>query len=125
MKYLFFLFFFLVLFPKLVFAHPGRTDASGCHYCTSCSFYGDLYKWDGHLYEYYHCHNNSNYSPPQPQNTEPLVIPTFKEQEIYLPPTSSPTQNTQNWPTLAPLPTIDNSWKEELKVKEEEKTLKK
>lgn len=43
---------FAVLFlPNLVFAHPGRTDSNGCHYCrTNCASWGLR---NGQ----YHCHN--------------------------------------------------------------------
>lgn len=40
--------------PIIVNAHPGRTDANGCHYCrTNCAKYG-LSNGE------YHCHNNSS-----------------------------------------------------------------
>jgi len=40
-----------LIFPKGVFAHPGRTDAKGCHTCrTNCE------SW-GLEYGEYHCHS--------------------------------------------------------------------
>lgn len=49
-----FVFVFLVIVPGGVFAHPGRTDANGCHTCrTNCG------KW-GLASGEYHCHNSSN-----------------------------------------------------------------
>lgn len=43
----------ILIFPLAVFAHPGRTDSSGCHYCrTNCSKWG-LYNGQ------YHCHGMS------------------------------------------------------------------
>lgn len=58
-------FIFVVLIflciPVVVNAHPGRTDANGCHYCrTNCA------KW-GLSNGEYHCHNNSS------SNTETIV----------------------------------------------------
>ncbi len=36
-----FLFILLILFPRVVDAHPGRTDSNGCHYCrTNCDSWG-------------------------------------------------------------------------------------
>lgn len=49
----------LLFLPNNVFAHPGRTDSSGCHKCngnnTNCSQWGLT---DGE----YHCHNGNTYS---------------------------------------------------------------
>lgn len=46
----------ITMMPTLVFAHPGRTDSSGCHYCrTNCAKYG-LSNGE------YHCHNGSSSS---------------------------------------------------------------
>lgn len=43
----------LLFIPNLVLAHPGRTDASGCHTCrTNCA------KW-GLSNGEYHCHGGS------------------------------------------------------------------
>ena len=52
MKKILSLFLFLVfLVPQVSFAHPGRTDSSGCHTCyTKCS------DW-GLKNEQYHCHD--------------------------------------------------------------------
>ncbi|MDP3661618.1 MAG: YHYH domain-containing protein [bacterium] len=50
------------LLPSIVFAHPGRTDAYGCHTCkTNCP------KW-GLSYSEYHCHNSKGL----PQPSEPI-----------------------------------------------------
>jgi hypothetical protein len=53
-KYLLKIFFAsLIIFvlPISAFAHPGRTDSSGCHTCkTNCE------QW-GLSYGEYHCHN--------------------------------------------------------------------
>lgn len=41
----------IFLIPKVSFAHPGRTNSSGCHTCyTKCS------EW-GLEYGQYHCHD--------------------------------------------------------------------
>ncbi len=46
--------FLLVFIPVDVFAHPGRTDSSGCHTCrTNCPSYGLSYGQ-------YHCHGGSS-----------------------------------------------------------------
>lgn len=48
--------FFVLNIPNEVYAHPGRTDANGCHYCrTNCSKWGLK---DGE----YHCHNGGDSS---------------------------------------------------------------
>lgn len=53
----------IILFPIVVFAHPGRTDSSGCHTCrTNCA------KWGLSTGEY-HCHR-AKASAPQPK--EPI-----------------------------------------------------
>ena len=47
------LLYLLLIMPIKVDAHPGRTDANGCHYCrTNCT------KWGLSIGEY-HCHNGS------------------------------------------------------------------
>lgn len=46
----------ILIMPVMVFAHPGRTDSSGCHTCkTNCA------RW-GLSYGEYHCHNGSSNS---------------------------------------------------------------
>ncbi len=48
-----------VFSPLISYAHPGRTDGSGCHTCkTNCS------NW-GLLYGEYHCHNSKGTSQPK------------------------------------------------------------
>ena len=48
--------FISLLSIKDVYAHPGRTDSRGCHYCrTNCA------KW-GLSNGEYHCHNNGSSS---------------------------------------------------------------
>jgi hypothetical protein len=47
-----------VFFPSVSFAHPGRTDSSGCHTCkTNCASWG-LSTGE------YHCHNSKGVSQP-------------------------------------------------------------
>jgi hypothetical protein len=62
-KYLAIIIFFFVSFgPTAAFAHPGRTDSSGCHTCrTNCP------NW-GLSYGEYHCHRSKGL--PQPK--EPI-----------------------------------------------------
>lgn len=53
MKRLFLVVILIMVMPINIFAHPGRTDSSGCHYCrTNCS------KW-GLSNGEYHCHNGN------------------------------------------------------------------
>jgi len=53
---------FMVLVDNLAFAHPGRTDSSGCHTCrTNCP------SW-GLSYGEYHCHR----AKALPQPLEPI-----------------------------------------------------
>lgn len=75
----FILFIITVVFPSFSFAHPGNTDAYGCHTCrTNCPSWG-LY------YGEYHCHTPKYYLPPLIQ-----PVPVYVPQYIYIPP-SSPT----------------------------------
>lgn len=61
-KITFILITIILITPSISFAHPGRTDASGCHTCrTNCS------NW-GLSTEEYHCHNAK--ALPQPE--EPI-----------------------------------------------------
>ncbi|HUW71898.1 MAG TPA: YHYH domain-containing protein [Candidatus Humimicrobiaceae bacterium] len=53
----------LVIFPITIFAHPGRTDANGCHTCrTNCE------KWRL-SYGEYHCHNKPIEAMKEVKNT--------------------------------------------------------
>lgn len=48
--------FIIILVTGVVFAHPGRTDSSGCHTCrTNCTSYGLEYGE-------YHCHDGGKSS---------------------------------------------------------------
>lgn len=52
----------ILTIPNISFAHPGRTDASGCHTCrTNCSSWG-LSTGE------YHCHRSKGVTQP----TEPV-----------------------------------------------------
>lgn len=59
-KYTLAIFFLSVSFGQTaVFAHPGRTDSSGCHTCrTNCS------SW-GLSYGEYHCHRSKGITQPK------------------------------------------------------------
>lgn len=76
----------MVFFPAITFAHPGRTDAYGCHTChTNCA------KW-GLADEEYHCHNakalpqplppvtshSNGVTEPAPQYAKPAVQPVVQ-----------------------------------------------
>ncbi|HLP86699.1 MAG TPA: YHYH domain-containing protein [Candidatus Paceibacterota bacterium] len=48
-----------IIAPNISFAHPGRTDSSGCHTCrTNCS------NW-GLSAEEYHCHRSKGVNQPE------------------------------------------------------------
>lgn len=82
------------MFPTILFAHPGRTDSSGCHTCrTNCPNWG-LYAGE------YHCHN----AKTLPQPKEPIKStygesgtgyttpePKYKTPSSISPPISQPT----------------------------------
>lgn len=94
-SYLFFIFW--LFFPLVVFAHPGRTDSSGCHTCrTNCS------KWGLSSGEY-HCHRAKSLSQPK----EPIKS-HFSETGGYTTPAPEYKQ-----------PTIQNTTKTNTKQKEE------
>lgn len=90
----------LLLLPGFVYAHPGNTDASGCHTCrTNCP------KW-GLSRNEYHCHRSKGL--PQPLEpirshadgtTEPW--PEYKNPSTGGTISPSPSFNTQN---IAPQP---------------------
>lgn len=66
-----FLHFFI--FNADVYAHPGNTDAYGCHTCrTNCP------SW-GYFYGEYHCHTPKYYIPPAPVYV-PVYIPPPRPQ---------------------------------------------
>lgn len=53
----------ITFIPTIVFAHPGKTDANGCHYCrTNCA------KW-GPYNGQYHCHNGETGESSSSNNT--------------------------------------------------------
>lgn len=61
-KYLLIVFLITLAIPSISFAHPGRTDASGCHTCrTNCASWG-LSTGE------YHCHRSKGVIQP----TEPV-----------------------------------------------------
>lgn len=90
-RYLAIIIFFFVSFgPTAALAHPGRTDASGCHTCrTNCP------NW-GLSYGEYHCHrskglsqpkepikshlnkNGAGYTEPAPEYKIPTTVPPSK-----------------------------------------------
>ena len=83
----YFLVILIVFFiPGVVFAHPGRTDASGCHTCrTNCA------KW-GLSNGEYHCHNGNSSSSSSSSynnssgiyNTQPVVVEDVKSSDTSI-----------------------------------------
>ena len=81
-----FVFLLYGIFIPNVFAHPGRTDANGCHVCkTNCEKYGLSYGE-------YHCHNgsspsggsssNSGSSSGSSGNTTPSPVPKSSDNTL-------------------------------------------
>jgi len=85
------------LLPNHVFAHPGRTDSSGCHTCrTNCP------KW-GLDYGEYHCHGGYKTAPKS-------TAPTYSKIPTSTPYTSLKTTPIYNSKlSLAESSTNDNS----------------
>lgn len=64
-------FLFLIFLCTSVNAHPGRTDANGCHTCrTNCAKYGLR---DGE----YHCHGSKSIPKTSPSLSSPKQIETY------------------------------------------------
>lgn len=62
----------ITFIPTIVFAHPGKTDANGCHYCrTNCAKWG-LYNGQ------YHCHNGGSSGSSSSNNTTKRTTTTKK-----------------------------------------------
>ena len=58
-KFLFILIISIFIIPSISFAHPGRTDSSGCHTCrTNCS------NWGLSTGEH-HCHRSKGITQPK------------------------------------------------------------
>jgi len=89
---------FSISFGPTAFAHPGRTDSSGCHTCrTNCP------NW-GLSYGEYHCHRSKGV--PQPK--EP--VRSIRDQQITVPapeykiPKANETQTKTNLNANKPKP---------------------
>lgn len=98
------LFICLIFSIDTVYAHPGRTDSSGCHTCrTNCGSYGLSYGQ-------YHCHNSGSTSA-QPVTTTRPVITTTHTTTVALPVvqpvviTNTTTTTTTNITTTKPITT--------------------
>lgn len=79
--------------PTVTFAHPGRTDSSGCHTCrTNCP------NW-GLSYGEYHCHRSKGV--PQPK--EP--VRSIRDQQITVPAPEYKIPKANETPTKANLNT--------------------
>jgi len=91
-------FLFLIIFVGIIFlvkptfAHPGRTDSSGCHTCrTNCS------SW-GLSYGEYHCHRAKALPQPEEPIKSNLGSPGYTEPapEYKLPSNNISTNNINN-----------------------------
>lgn len=79
----------VILCPYNTFAHPGRTDSNGCHYCrTNCA------RW-GLNQDEYHCHSGNTYTNSLGQvfNADGSMINSSSKVE-------SNNQITNNTPTI-------------------------
>jgi len=86
-----FIFFSLIILPKITFAHPGNTASDGCHYCrTNCD------KW-GVPWNERHCHGGT-------VETIQTVQPTSTPRPTTAP-TKVPTKAFTVTPTNIPTPT--------------------
>lgn len=75
----------ITFIPTIVFAHPGKTDANGCHYCrTNCAKWG-LYNGQ------YHCHNGGTGESSSSNNT---TKKTTKKTTTYKSSTTTRTTTT-------------------------------
>lgn len=91
-KIFFVLFLIILLMGDKVYAHPGRTDSSGCHYCkTNCSSWG-LYDSE------YHCHNGNTYtnSKGQVYNKDGTLTNTSNNQSSSSNNSSTSNSNSNN-----------------------------
>ena len=78
----------ITFIPTIVFAHPGKTDANGCHYCrTNCAKWG-LYNGQ------YHCHNGGTGGSSSSNNTTKKTTTTTKRSTTKRTTTSSTTTTT-------------------------------
>ena len=78
----------ITFIPTTVFAHPGKTDANGCHYCrTNCAKWG-LYNGQ------YHCHNGGTGGSSSSNNTTKKTTTTTKRSTTKRTTTSSTTTTT-------------------------------
>jgi len=92
--------FLFLLFPPVVFAHPGRTAADGCHYCrTNCDYWG--VPWNTR-----HCHDGTAPAPPlkvEPTPTPKITVPVSTPTPTPKPsPSPTPTPISTPSPTLSP-----------------------
>ena len=79
----------ITFIPTIVFAHPGKTDANGCHYCrTNCAKWG-LYNGQ------YHCHNSGTSGSSSSNNTTKRTTATKKTTTTRTTTTSTSTTTTQ------------------------------
>lgn len=92
---------YFIFHPIVSFAHPGRTDSSGCHTCkTNCS------NW-GLSYGEYHCHNSKGVSQPK----EPIKSTYGENGTGYV--SKAPEYKTQKVNTVKSVNTQQNKKVEE------------
>lgn len=94
-----------VIFSSQIFAHPGNTDAGGCHQCSACTPYGSLYEYGNRLYPYYHCHIAELGQPPIYDDGQSIgdILDRI-----------TPRSDSVVVPPVKPKPTIDTAWMNEL-----------
>lgn len=94
----------IFLYPSQTFAHPGRTDSSGCHTCrTNCANWG-LSPGE------YHCHNGGTTTQDNTATPAPVKIQTEAPSQTPEPtvtpePTPTPTPTPAPTSTTTPTPT--------------------
>lgn len=90
MKKIIFTIIIFVLFAQIIYAHPGRTDSSGCHTCKSnCS------SW-GLSYGQYHCHGASSSPTKKKSSTKTLSSLKINGKSIKLSDNMKYTTTNQN-----------------------------
>jgi hypothetical protein len=92
--------FLFIISPVSVFAHPGKTDSDGCHYCrTNCD------KWGVPRNER-HCHNGGTIKKATVQPKTPTRVPTKIPRPTKVPTQKpTPTLVPSNTPSITIIPT--------------------
>jgi len=88
-KFFIYLISFFILISNDIYAHPGRTDAFGCHTCrTNCEYWGLNYGE-------YHCHNSKSIEDDFDYN-EDYEIDYDYSWPVYIPYSPTPTPTPLN-----------------------------